>query len=224
MSNPPSRDLSPPRWLERLLLLVVKKRERESISGDLLEEYREVILPARGSWRANLWYLKQTLSLISNVAFGFTAGAILGLTNLISTAIAPLAEDTPFRVAVFFGVIMLVWAFSGFLAHRRTRRFIESAKAGATVGGISLGLFHLAAMLRLNIFLADVSRRSDWQGLILNFQQSGFESLRAYANYTYLHELGFVVLLGVLVGALCGILGGTASFSVQCTTKTLRHS
>jgi hypothetical protein len=53
---------SPPRWLERILLLFVPERDRETISGDLLEEYREGRLPQLGSLRANLWYLRQCAS------------------------------------------------------------------------------------------------------------------------------------------------------------------
>jgi hypothetical protein len=56
---------APPRWLERMLLHFLPARDRETISGDLLEEYREEQVPRFGSLRANVWYLCQTLSLIS---------------------------------------------------------------------------------------------------------------------------------------------------------------
>jgi hypothetical protein len=56
---------SPPRWLERMLLLFLPARDRETISGDLLEEYREEQLPGSGSTRANLWYLRQSISFAS---------------------------------------------------------------------------------------------------------------------------------------------------------------
>jgi hypothetical protein len=53
---------APPRWLERTLLLFLPVRHRETISGDLLEEYREEQLPRLGSMRANIWYLRQLVS------------------------------------------------------------------------------------------------------------------------------------------------------------------
>lgn len=56
---------SPPRLLERALLLFLTARDRETISGDLLEDYREERLPRLGPLRANLWYLRQSLSLAS---------------------------------------------------------------------------------------------------------------------------------------------------------------
>jgi hypothetical protein len=54
----------PPRWLESLLLTCLPARDRETISGDLLEEYREVQLPRLGPMRANIWYARQLLSFL----------------------------------------------------------------------------------------------------------------------------------------------------------------
>ena len=48
----------PPRWAESLLCLLLEPEDRESVSGDLLEEYRQAIVPARGAG-ANRWYVRQ---------------------------------------------------------------------------------------------------------------------------------------------------------------------
>jgi hypothetical protein len=56
---------TPPQWLERMLLFFLPARDRETISGDLLEEYREERLPRLGPIRANLWYLRQSISFAS---------------------------------------------------------------------------------------------------------------------------------------------------------------
>ena len=53
----------PPQWLERILFHLLPARDRETISGDLLEEYREQH-PRSGAFRTNLWYLRQVLSLM----------------------------------------------------------------------------------------------------------------------------------------------------------------
>ena len=53
----------PPSWLEHMLRLFLSPRDRETISGDLLETYREEKLPANGRRRANVWYARQVLSL-----------------------------------------------------------------------------------------------------------------------------------------------------------------
>jgi hypothetical protein len=58
-------DDRPPRWAEALLMRLLKPNEREAISGDLLEEYREERLPAMGRVRAGFWYLRQVISIAS---------------------------------------------------------------------------------------------------------------------------------------------------------------
>jgi hypothetical protein len=49
----------PPRWAEALLRLVLAVEHRDSVSGDLLEEYRDAIVPARGKSAADRWYFGQ---------------------------------------------------------------------------------------------------------------------------------------------------------------------
>src|SRR5579863_5737580 len=61
---------SPPGWLEWILTRCLSERDRETISGDLLEEYLEDRLPRLGFMRANLWYLRQALSFVSVRSFG----------------------------------------------------------------------------------------------------------------------------------------------------------
>ena len=54
---------APPRWAECLLERLLPARNRQTITGDLGEEYVEVILPRSGSLLADLWYLRQVFSL-----------------------------------------------------------------------------------------------------------------------------------------------------------------
>jgi hypothetical protein len=60
---------APPRWLEALLLRSLSARDREIVSGDLLEEYREVQLPHLGAMRANIWYARQLISFLTARSF-----------------------------------------------------------------------------------------------------------------------------------------------------------
>jgi len=61
---------APPAWLERILILCLSPRDRETISGDLLEEYREEQLPRLGPARANIWYLRQSISFLPDRTVG----------------------------------------------------------------------------------------------------------------------------------------------------------
>jgi hypothetical protein len=62
----------PPRCFEWALLRFLAARDRETISGDLFEEYREEQLPRRGALGANYWYLRQLMGFAS---LRFTGGS-----------------------------------------------------------------------------------------------------------------------------------------------------
>ena len=59
-----SEEPSPPRWAEAQLRSLLRPVDRESISGDLLEEYRAVRRPSLGALRANIWYVRHVLSML----------------------------------------------------------------------------------------------------------------------------------------------------------------
>jgi hypothetical protein len=64
-----------------LVRLFLAPRDRDTVTGDLLEEYREVAVPRWGHARAGIWYLGQGVSLMkhSNVAIGSAWVAIGGV-------------------------------------------------------------------------------------------------------------------------------------------------
>ena len=66
------------KWGDFVLRLLVRRRDRETISGDLLEEYREHVRPTRGPWAARLWYVRQVVSFMSPLAWGVLIGVVLG--------------------------------------------------------------------------------------------------------------------------------------------------
>jgi hypothetical protein len=51
-------DQGPPKWAECVLECLLPQRDRETVVGDLREEYAESVLPSRGMLRADLWYLR----------------------------------------------------------------------------------------------------------------------------------------------------------------------
>jgi hypothetical protein len=52
-------DVNPPEWCDFILWLFLKPEDRDSVSGDLLEEYREMIRAGRDRAAADRWYLRQ---------------------------------------------------------------------------------------------------------------------------------------------------------------------
>src|ERR1700680_5115401 len=59
-----SIDATPPGWAEALLRAFLAPVDSDSVSGDLLEEYRERVHPTRGRRRADLWYVTQVLGFV----------------------------------------------------------------------------------------------------------------------------------------------------------------
>jgi len=56
--------IEPPYLLDCLLLFLLLPRDRETVSGDLYEEFLEVKLHELGQFRACLWYMRQVLSFV----------------------------------------------------------------------------------------------------------------------------------------------------------------
>ena len=76
----------PPRWAESLLRTMLRPQDRETVSGDLLEEYRQSIVPALGA-RANRWYVRQVGPYLLRTTLPWAAlvGAILVGRYLLDT-------------------------------------------------------------------------------------------------------------------------------------------
>jgi hypothetical protein len=104
--------MNPPRWSETLLRLLLIDRDRETVSGDLLEEYREVAVPTRGPAGGRWWYRRQVASF-----------------------------------------------------------------------------------------------RDGWRNLVARDNESGFRSLRLYANYEYVRLTPMMLAIGATAGSLSGALG-----------------
>ncbi len=99
----------PPAWADALLRLLLTPADRESVSGDLLEEYREAIVPARGLRAADRWYILQAGGFLWRATWIWAllfSGAFLA-----RTAYDWLVPTTDFlrrsEVSTAFGVAML---------------------------------------------------------------------------------------------------------------------
>jgi hypothetical protein len=55
--------VAPPRWAEALLERLLAAADRETVAGDLREEFVEAVVPRVGRRRAEWWYLRQVASL-----------------------------------------------------------------------------------------------------------------------------------------------------------------
>jgi hypothetical protein len=210
------------KWADLALRFLLNSRDRDAISGDLLEEYREQVLPSTGPLRARLWYVRQVLSFVKPSTWGLAIGVIGGALNLIDTAIEPLADDTAGGMSIWLGGLCCLWILTGFGAARGVRRFRDGVTAGVLVGMATMAVFHLAAIVRVNVFLEQIRYRGDWQNLIARFHASHFRSLRAYANYEYATQTPLLLTLGAIAGAVSGALGGAVSSVIRSPSAPSR--
>ena len=201
-----------PWWVDCSLSLLLKAGDRECISGDLLEEYREVVLPTLGTRRAHIWYAEQVLSFIGDATIGLALGVVLSIAVVLTNIALPelninVSSSVVFDWAVR-GTIFVMFGAAGFLACRRTGAFGSSVRAGATVALVSIGVVMLTFVLMDNLFLGIVARQP---AKVLLFRHSNFTNIRAYINFQHARALIVVLPACTVLGGLCGAAGGTVS-------------
>jgi len=129
-----NRESNPPLWAEAMLRSLLRPSDRDSISGDLLEEYREARRPALGAPRANVWYIKHVLSVLWRLMWpcllALTALTLLSYkfkalwyVALLNRGIVPAPLVSPANALVY------LWA--GYFASRRS----GLVRTGAIVAG-----------------------------------------------------------------------------------------
>jgi hypothetical protein len=205
--------MKPPYWSELLLRWFLIDRDRDTVSGDLLEEYREVAVATRGPRGARWWYRRQAAgcvwrSLRLPTMIGLSIGAVLGLVNLIGTARWPLADDDALTMLAWIVALLAMWSAAVVFLTRGTRHLAHAVIVGAILGVATMLVFDATAIVRVNVFLDAIRHRDDWQNLLVRYQNSGFRSLRAYANYEYAIGTPMVIALGTIAGAISGGVGG----------------
>ena len=121
----------PPQWAETLLRLLLTPKNRESVSGDLLEEYRDTIVPTLGP-AAERWYVRQVGSFLlrASWAWGAIIGAALVVRYLFDTLVPP--TDYKMRASVLTYTIMAACLLAGFSAAWRTRSITISYALGSS--------------------------------------------------------------------------------------------
>jgi hypothetical protein len=148
--TPAHLDARPPRWAEAVLRVLVDPDDRESVSGDLLEEYRETIVPARGP-AADWWYVRQVASFLLRASWlwGAVLGAALVIRYLSDTLVPP--ADYLMRARISTYTVFAGCALPGFYAARRTRSIrggLLSAVSAATIGAL-LSIMGTVVMLTI---------------------------------------------------------------------------
>jgi hypothetical protein len=135
-------DKRPPYWAEALLQDLVRARDRDDIAGDLLEEYRDSIVPAYGR-RADRWYVRQVAwYLLHQVAVPAALVAATLLVRYLFDTLAPVQYIPGVihpRSSIMSWALMLIFALTAARAVWRTGRVrsgVIVAFGSALAGGI----------------------------------------------------------------------------------------
>jgi hypothetical protein len=167
--------------------MTMRPADRDSVPGDLLEEYRVVRQPTRGTVRADAWYVWQVTTilwqLIQPCALGlalFTIGAsiVVGPRPWLGS-LAPAPGLSPIHAAVY------VWA--GYHAARRTGRIASAMLATGSIGLVGyIAFFAVATMINPGLVAAPFSK----------------PFIVVILTLMLLMALGFAVAVGALAGAI----------------------
>jgi len=185
----------PPRWAESLLRLLLSPRDRDTVSGDLLEQYRDSIVPTLGDG-ADGWYVRQVARYLFRKAWrwGALVGAIL-VTRYLFDSLAPVHYTRGVvhpRSAIMSYALMATFACgSGWQAYR------SGSFGSALLVALATALFGGALSTAGTVTCLAVWHDPD--------------TLRAIAGSGGLSEaLWGVPLLLVPIGLITGAAGGIA--------------
>ena len=207
--------MNPPRWSERLLRRLLTDRDRDTVSGDLLEEFRARVASPAGVRTARSWYRRQVAGIAWRsarlpLAIGVALGGALGAWILVDTVRQPLADDDALGMLIAFAAIIAIWATASAAVAWPTRRPGHAVVAGMLLGAATLLALHVAAIARVVLFADTIRARDDWQNLILRYEHSGFATLRAYATYEYVRQTPLLLAIGAVAGTVSGAFGSIA--------------
>ena len=147
----------------------------------------------------------------SALRFGFFVGLIFGSWNVLYSWLFPLADDTVPALLAFYGPMFFLWAVAAFLAWRRTGMVSTAVVTGAVAAFATFCIYDLLVVVRVNLFLDELTGRADWQNLMAQFQASGYESLRTFVNIENIKGAPFKIGVASTIGAVMGLIGGVIS-------------
>jgi hypothetical protein len=200
-TRPPHELAAPPRWAAALLPLLLRADEAETVTGDLIEEYRDTVYPSSGRWRADAWFVRQVAGFAWRAAWvwGLLIAVFISGRFILDTFAPPASYYA--RSAFTTWSSILLYLFAGFWAARRTgrgRTGVLVAVAAHTIG------WSVNAAMTAAIFVGVIRQQPVMLRL---FQETGGWGEQWLLP---LMLLPFVLVLGSAGGAFGKSLAGRA--------------
>ena len=185
----------PPQWAESVLQLLLEPEDYQTVSGDLLEKYREDVVPARGQSAADRWYVKQ----IAGFAWRDLRlwAALFSGAFIARTAVDWFVPTTEFytRSTVSTAVAATILLAVGFRAAWRS----DSIQSGAFAG---VGTTILAALINA---LGTAALLALWH------DPATLAAIQGSGGLAEVFTLPWTLIIpGAVLGLVGGLFGGAA--------------
>jgi hypothetical protein len=118
------QEANPPRWAESVLGLLLKPDDRETVSGDLLEEYRDAKRQQLGRRRADAWYIRHVFGYFCRAAWPCVVLLALAFAthDLYNSFLHVGSSADALVERIFTGAGLTAWVLVGIYGGRRTGR------------------------------------------------------------------------------------------------------
>jgi hypothetical protein len=143
---------------------------------------------------------------------GLFLGLSFGAVNVLFSWLFPLTDDTIGALLRFYGPMFFLWAFASFRAARRDGRLLSGVATGLLVAFATFCVFDVLNLVRVNLFLDDLTGRADWQSMMARFRASQFDSLRGFVTTEYIKDAPLKIGVASVIGAVMGVVGGSLGF------------
>ena len=223
---------NPPVLPQALLHLLLPVERRESVVGDLLEEYRDSRVPSRGRFRANLWYWKQVFGfwLRAYWAFVVPVFGLFALRHVLSVFRSPSGLPY-FNVEFVFALVTLsplVFLLTGAYGSWRTRRWAGGIVA--TLGTFIASWLLITAWWNTTLYPFALIQQSDphwiqaWQSSIHQTQALSFwfntaTPSESFLRWAFWENAAAQIVVGASMFGMAVVGGGIGSTLGRMTPR-----
>lgn len=193
----------PPADAERLLASILPADTRDSVLGDLVEEYTESQVPGHGRMRANWWYRRHVAGFVWRASrlWALALGSLLGARAVLDVTVQTTDHFQMRARMTSYAVIGLFLAL-GAIVGRRTRRVL-----GAVAIAVVAGELGCAMCLAVSVSMKTLAA-------------FGLMQVRSFAGLDEAFDIPAIPM--AVVGAACALCGaGVGRMLARSPTRRL---
>jgi heme/copper-type cytochrome/quinol oxidase subunit 3 len=190
----------PPRWAESLLRIVLDSRDQATVSGDLLEEFRESIQPTRGPRAADRWYVRQVMGFV--VRSNAVPALLFGGAFVARTALDWLQPPADFHTRSLISTLIAasILLVSGFFASWKSGTVLAGGLSGVATTALAALLSGVGALGLLAI----------WH------DPATFQAIEGSGGLSEVFSLPVMLIVpGVLLSTIGGVAGTVVRWRVR---------